>query len=117
MRDALGMPSKVSTRPSMVEKEFISVSPYITAREHESNGLRDPFDKEGNFNGSYYAHPNEKLCGYTLNNKGKVVRFWVNRYDDRPFEQGTIPKGDYVAESVYIDSIDLNKETRSLYER
>ena len=102
----------MSSKPSMVEKEFIAVTPYITAREHESNGLRNPFDKEGNFNGAY---PDEKLCGYTLNNRGKVVRFWVNRYGDLPFEKGTIPKGDYVTESVYMDSIEINKETRSVY--
>lgn len=118
MRNALGMPSRVATSPSMTESELVEVAPFITAREHESNGLRSPMDSEGNFNGCWNGlRPTETLCAYTLNKRGKVVRFWVNRYGVRDSEVGTIPRGDDVSESIYMDSIQLNEETKSVYRR
>lgn len=119
MKNAWGRLSKVATCPSMVESKFVEVTPFVTAREYESNGLRSPLDREGNFNGCVSGEglrPFEKLCGYTLNKRGKVVRWWSNRHK-RPSEAETIPKGDYVTESIFMDSVQLNKETRSVFSR
>jgi len=120
MKDSWGRPSKVATCPSMVESEFVEVARFVTAREYESNGLRSPLDREGNFNGCVSGEslwPYEKLCGYTLNKRGKVVRWWSNRHERALSEARTIPKGDYVTESIFMDSIQLNKETRSVFSR